>query len=144
MNDLAIALRDFPRLMAVEGERLIRATGDELQRSVARSIRHNRTGRTAAAVHSTVTGTGIGAVATLTTGGAANLLVGGTRRHVITPARRRALAWGGGGHPFASADNPGMRPDPFVQRGITAADPRLDQLLNEAGDRVAAAINDRT
>lgn len=112
-------------------------------RSAAR--RHRRTGRLEGQITAKSTGTGFGAEATVHAGGpVAHLIVGGTAPHEISPVRSRAIAMtrvGGELVGFAGAvHHPGTRADPFVARGVAAAERDVARIVNAAGDAITADL----
>lgn len=140
----AAALDELDQAAAPALEHAVRtmadATADHIHQAAAR---HRRTGAMERAIGVRVTGHGTGTVATVTAGGpTAHLIVGGVRPHVIR-AHGRALPIGlaGGVQSFREAvRHPGFRADPFVARGIEAAQADIDAATAKAGDAIAGDL----
>lgn len=103
--------------------------------------RHRRTDRLESRmIVAEVAGHGTGIRATVgAVGRVAPLLVHGARPHAIRPRRARALYLGARG--FAeSVRHPGLRPDPFVHRGLEDATRNLDDRLDAGAGELAATL----
>lgn len=63
----------------------------------------------------------------------------GTRAHVITPSRKRALFWPGARHPVASVNHPGTAPNPWLERALRQA----AGAVRRAAERLASDVEGR-
>jgi len=119
-----------------------RRIGKALEAEVRKGARrHTRTGALARSIRTNVTGTGIGQRVSITGGPALNLIVGGTRPHVIRATGHPLSLTKAGGHPFAfvrSVHHPGTRADPIITRAL---DTSMGQVAAET-DRAGGAILD--
>lgn len=61
----------------------------------------------------------------------------GSRPHIITPKRAKALFWKGARHPVKSVRHPGNRPNPFMRR---AADNSRARVQTELSSVYGAAL----
>jgi len=56
----------------------------------------------------------------------------GSRAHIIEPVNRRALYWEGADHPVYQVRHPGTKPNPYVDRSISATEGRLEEFAMRA------------
>lgn len=70
----------------------------------------------------------------------AHYVIRGTRPHLIRPRRRKALWWPDAPHPLAKVLHPGTRPNPFPERGVDEAMPRIESRLRGFADAVVAEV----
>lgn len=131
--DDAIADQAHPALAAMAD-----AVRDHVR---AQAAPHRRTGKLADAIDSSVSGEGVATVARVTTGDVGNILVAGQRAHEIRPAAGRVLALGSPAIGFAAyVHHPGVAPDPFVARGVAAAQGDIGAIADDAARHTAATI----
>lgn len=71
-------------------------------------------------------------------------VVHGTRPHLILPRVKKALWWEGADHPVGKVNHPGTKPNDFVRRAVTQAEPALRVLMLENGRQIIRLIAERT
>jgi hypothetical protein len=64
----------------------------------------------------------------------------GTKPHVIVPKDKKALYWPGATHPVMRVNHPGTKPNPFMERIISNAQPDIDAMFGTALSQITAAI----
>ncbi len=64
----------------------------------------------------------------------------GTKPHVILPKEKKALYWPGAAHPVRSVNHPGTKPNPFLERIISTAQPDIDAMFGTALSQITQAI----
>jgi len=62
----------------------------------------------------------------------------GSRPHVIRPVRAKALFWKGALHPVRVVNHPGTKGNPFMQRGLSASQAQIRQIVARTGARIVA------
>lgn len=125
----------FDRLAGPVAEDGVQAIADAARTRVrAAARRHRRTGKMESRVTIRATGDGIHTTARVHAGGRAPIIVGGSRPHLIRPVRAHVLAISGPGRitGFAAmTHHPGTRADPFVMRGLAAADADIEAIVTD-------------
>lgn len=145
-KDAADAIHTLPLTAAQEMEKAVRAAGQLGKARIVAATPRGATGRTARAVTVRTTGRGLQTRTKVHAGGFAQILISGAKPHSLRPGKKtvkKAVAWPGGPHPFATAMHPGLPPDPYVARAIEAALPEINQLFEDAGIRVVAGVTQR-
>ena len=64
----------------------------------------------------------------------------GTRPHEIRPVRKKALYWKGALHPVMSVHHPGTKGNPFMERGLDNAKPKVDKIFKQSIDKALNKI----
>ena len=64
----------------------------------------------------------------------------GTRPHIIRPIRKKALYWKGALHPVMSVQHPGTKRNPFMERGLENAKPKVDEIFKVTIDKVLKKV----
>lgn len=146
--------RDFERAAAaLEGHGFDRVAGRTVQGAIRKMINavrrhvraaakpHRRTGRLSSNVRVYFTGQGMDFVGRVKAAGpVAHLIIGGVRPHQIRTRHVMALRGPGRAAPvigFAQAvQHPGFRADPFFARGVSDASADMQQIIEQAADRM--------
>lgn len=138
------------RMQGVDVDRQLDELGDDaalvVQREVrAQARRHRRSGRLDRNIRVRQLDAGESPTWSVRAGGmVAPIIVGGSRPHIIEPVRSRALALGGPGGGvvgFAGVvHHPGQRADPFVTRGLAAAEGDVGRLADQTVEAIAAEL----
>ena len=56
----------------------------------------------------------------------------GTRAHEIWPLTKKALFWPGADHPYKHVNHPGTKANPYMERIVQVAQPRITEIFAEA------------
>ena len=64
----------------------------------------------------------------------------GTKPHDILPRDAKALYWEGAAHPVSVVHHPGTRPNQFMERIVSEAQPEIDSVFVSALRQITAAI----
>jgi hypothetical protein len=126
----------------------LRQSGNAIRRKVRAELRpHRRTGKMISNVRVKVVGWGMNQkVGVRATGSGSNLIAGGVRPHAITRDGGAMPIWAGKGKSagitgFATAvQHPGFPGDPFFERGIHAAGPEVNAILQKSAETMAKEL----
>lgn len=64
----------------------------------------------------------------------------GTKSHIIRPVRRKALYWKGARSPVKSVYHPGTRPNPFMKRGASRSEGRVQAIFQRAINQITQQL----
>ncbi|HEX3861297.1 MAG TPA: HK97 gp10 family phage protein [Stellaceae bacterium] len=137
LNQLTAKLAQAPQIAAPILQRALTASQAILAKYTTKGIVPWRTGFLVQSFRAEVT---TGMLRWFPTASYAPYVEFGTKPHVILPKDKKALYWPGASHPVARVNHPGTKPNPFLERIISTAQPDIDAMFVGALEQITQAI----
>lgn len=64
----------------------------------------------------------------------------GTRPHIITPSKKKALYWKEAPHPVKSVRHPGTKANPFMERGAKGVEGEVNAIFQSAVKNITSKL----
>ena len=65
----------------------------------------------------------------------------GTKPYDIHPVKKQALYWDGAPHPCKVVHHPGIKANPFMERGLNIILPKVEKIFNDAISKILSILS---